>query len=495
MLGKPATPEAYKLFHEGAIALSQVEQNGIRIDEDRLRWRINKIDRKIKRIEEELKDDPIYKKWEKRYGSKTKIGSRDQLAQVLFVDMGYKCKNWTEGKKDKYGKVVKRPKADETNLKDTGLPFVDKYIRRSKLVMAKSNWLSGIERELCEGRIHPFFNLSGGTSDEKGDPRTYRSSAADPQVHNFPKRDEEQSKIVRETVIPSDDDYVILEADFKGIEVSIAYCYHMDPVMRKYLLTKGADMHRDVAIQVFFLENEPHTPEWWKDESRGGGYHSRYSAKNKFTFPQFYGDYWLNCAKNLWEDIDRLHLHTPSGVPMYDHLKKHGIKRLGDQDPTDAKKGTYEFHLKDIQSDFWDNRFKVYGAWRKSWYEKFTKRGWFRMKTGFVCTGTYTRNQVINYPVQGAAFHCLLWCLIKLQKWLNKNKMKSKIISEIHDSLILDCHKSEVHKVVTKIRQIMREELLENWKWIVIPLEVDIGVSDTNWSETVSYEKFYGVAA
>lgn len=498
------TKDAYRLFHRGSIALAQVEANGIRVDVDYIDKQLAYIEEKTKELTRELKEDPIWKRWKRRFGDNANLDSSDQLAEILFIEMGHKVHEWTEGREDKKtGKIIRRPKATETALRDTGLPFCDKYIRRGKISKAGATFLKNLKRECKGDLVHTFFNLAGGTtSDKKGDPRTYRSSSDSPNLHNQPKRDEEQAELVRRSFIPRKGrknkktgkrkKRLLIEADFKGIEVSIAYCYHKDPVMRKYLLDKSSDMHRDVAIQAFKLDPKLCPVDWWKDDHTGGKV--RYSAKNKFTFPQFYGDYWKQCAKNLWEDIVRMDLKTSQGVSLYDHLKSKGIKRLGNEDK-EPTKGTFEFHIKEVEYDFWKRRFRVYDKWKKKWYDEFLKKGYFQMKTGFICRGLHNRKQVINYPVQGAAFHCLLWCLIELQKWLNENKMETLIVCQIHDSMILDAPEYEVHEVVAKLREIMKKELLEAWDWITIPLEVDISVTDTNWWDTVKYEKFYGVAA
>lgn len=497
MIGNPATPAAYKLFHEGAVALSQVECNGITIDVEYLDKKIQSSGEKIQRMTKVLKRDPIYHMMVRKFGRNVKLGSKDKLASVIFVDMGLPCKNWTEGRINKEtGEREKRPKADDQALRDTKLPFCIHLLKMEKLKNARTK-LMGIRRELQGNKLRPFFNLGGGTADDKkGDPRSYRSSADLPNVHNFPTRDEGQARLVRTAVIPETGD-ILIEADFKGLEVFVGYCYHLDPVMRKYLLDKTTDMHRDVAVQCYKLEEEEGCDKaWWDNDHPGGGGKARYVAKNKFTFPQFYGDYWMNCAKNMWEDIDRYNLCTPSGVPMKEHLKNHGINQLGSEDPKAKQtQSDFTFHIRQVEDNFWNVRFKVYKKWKDKWYKKYCERGWFQMKTGFVCSGMFNRKQVINYPVQGAAFHCLLWCLIRLQKWLNKNKMKTKIVSQIHDSIILNAPKNEVHEVVAKLRKIMKEELLKAWDWIVIPLEVSIDVTDTNWFQKQKYEKFYGVAA
>jgi len=121
---RPITNQAYKLLHDGCVALSQVEANGIRIDTDYLKRAIEETTTQINEMTSGLKHYKIYKTWQKRYGSRTNLGSREQLGVILFDIIKYPCLTRT-----KTGK----PQADESNLKSTGLKFVDDYLRLEKL--------------------------------------------------------------------------------------------------------------------------------------------------------------------------------------------------------------------------------------------------------------------------------------------------------------------------------------------------------------------------
>jgi DNA polymerase I-like protein with 3'-5' exonuclease and polymerase domains len=181
-------------------------------------------------------------------------------------------------------------------------------------------------------------------------------------------------------------------------------------------------------------------------------------------------------------------LKTPEGKGLRDHLLSKGIKKLGAHSrEVEPVRGTFEHHIKEVQEDFWGRRFKVYGQWRKDWFDLYRRRCWFKMKTGFVCSGLLRKNQVINYPVQGAAFHCLLWVLIELQKWLNKNNMRTMIVGQIHDSLLIDAPEDEKMDVLYKCHDLMTRALQEAWPWIIIPLEVEIDTSVTNWYEKAPF--------
>ena len=103
--------------------------------------------------------------------------------------------------------------------------------------------------------------------------------------------------------------------------------------------------------------------------------------------------------------------------------------------------------------------------------------------TGFICQGYMKRNEIVNYPVQGVAFHCLLWSLIRLQKELKKRKMKTLIIGQIHDSMLNDVPDEELDEFLPLAQYIMVDELLKAWKWINVPIEIEAEVTpiEGNW--------------
>ena len=94
----------------------------------------------------------------------------------------------------------------------------------------------------------------------------------------------------------------------------------------------------------------------------------------------------------------------------------------------------------------------------------------------------------MNFPIQGASFHCLLWALVELQKWLNRGKMRSLIVGQIHDSILLDCTEEELEEVIAMAVYIMTDKLPQTWKWICIPMEVEVETSKTNWHEKKEYK-------
>lgn len=451
---KPINNSAYKLLHDGCVALSQVEANGIRIDTDYLEEAIHKTGLQIKELSNSLKHYKIYKLWRKRYGSKTNLGSREQLSIILFDVMKYPCLSRTK---------TGRAQADEANLKSTNLKFVDNYLRFEKLKKARSTYLRNILRETTDGFLHPNFPLHLVQS--------YRGSSDHPNFQNIPMKDPEIKKLVRQVFIARRN-HQIVEVDFKGAEICNGACYHRDPQMIKYIKNPRLDMHKDMAAEIYIAKRNQVT---WGMRDCG---------KNRFVFPEFYGDWWWTRATDLWKAIEEMDLKIEeTGYDLYSHLETMGIYELGtcepDEDPED---GTFQKHLQDIEYDFWNRRFKVYNQWKKDWWKAYQENGYFKTLTGFIIEGNLNRKQAINYPIQGSAFHWLLWSLIRIQKLLRKYKMKSLIVGQIHDSIVGDIHKRERRDYLEIVKQVIYEDLRKHWKWIIVPLIVEVEVAPVGGS-------------
>ncbi len=463
---RPISSEGYKLFHEGTLALSQVEHNGMRIDTKYLGRTIKKLDKKIAQLSNEMKESAecrrVYKTWRKRYGVKTNLGSHEQLGRVLFDDLKIKGKGTTKSG---------RWKSDKDALEDIDLPFVKKYLEAEKLKKARSTYLGGILREVdSNGFLHPVFNLHTVA--------TYRSSVSDPNTQNIPIRDTYVASLVRPCFISRWRNGQIGEADFSGVEVRVSACYNKDPQLLTYIKDKTTDMHRDMGMECYKLSKSQMTKE------------IRYCAKNRLVFPFFYGDWFFSCAQSLWDAIDRMKLKTAQGTPLKEYLRKKGITKLGNLDPDkEPLPRTFLYHIKQVEKRFWGERFKVYDKWKVDWWEAFLKKGYFDTYTGFRCGGLLDRKQVSNYPIQGSAFHCLLWCLIQIQKILKKRNLKSVIIGQIHDSVLFDIFPGESKIIYNICKTIMTVKLRKHWPWLIVPIEFEFEISPSgkSWHEKEKY--------
>lgn len=448
--------EGYDLLHEGVQALSVVEGNGIRIDMRKLAATKEELTVKMKSLRRGLEETKVWRQWKRRFGAKANLTSRDQLAEIFYKELEFPVVDVTESGK---------PSTDEEALQKIDHPFIPDLLRMTKYEKTLGTFLSGIEREVVGDRLHPVFNLHLV--------RTYRSSSDSPNFQNFPVRDKEIAKIIRSLFIPSRG-CGLAENDFKGIEVGVSACYHKDENFISYITTPGKDMHRDMAAQIYMMDPK----EVSKDV--------RYGAKNKFVFPQFYGDYYVACARSLWDWIIKGNLKGPNDIPLLEHLKSKGITRLGACDPEQSpKEGTFEKHLQEVENDFWNRRFMEYGKWRKRFYQSYIEKGYFDILTGFRVHGSFSRNSVTNYPVQGSAFHCLLWTLIQVNKALTKYNLRTRIVGQIHDSLISDAPTNELGTYWEIVEELVTQKLRKRYEWLIVPLEIEyeIAASEGSWHD------------
>lgn len=484
MRPKAYIPGASDLFHRGTLALARAEQNGVRVDEEYLDLMMKETGNEIAKCRVALESDPVWKAWTKRYRQNANINSTDQLGVVLFNDFKVPFTQLT---------ATGKPQMDEGVLAKIDMPFTKEFLRMKKFSKVKSTYLSNLRRETYNGFFHPNFNLHLTQSyrSSSGSDRESESESKDFNFQNIPVRNPETGPLVRRCFIPRYPTWHLVEIDFSGIEVRVSACYNNDPTLIHYIKNSSADMHGDTARELFFL-----TP----DQIKGMKKTCRDWSKNRFVFPQFYGSVWFQCAPHLWEAVVGVNPEVPgTGIKLVDHLRKKGVKELGPCSPDDKNpaRGTFARVVKDVEDAFWQKRFPVYTAWKKRWHRQYQENGYFDLFTGFRCTGAYRRNQVINYPVQGSAFHCLLWSLIELNDLLVRNRMKAKIVGQIHDSIVLDCPPSELQTVLTVAHEIMTVRLPETWKWINVPLETESEVAPAgrNWAEKRQWVENGGVWA
>lgn len=448
---EPFQQQGYQLLHDGAIALAEVEANGICVDMDRLDDTRAGLEKQITGLKSKLQETDVWAKWKKRFGPAAKLSSGQQLATIFFDVLGFKAEKFTP---------TGRESTSEEEMQKIDHPFIADYFALTGYEKTLNTFLHGIEREVVDGKLHPVYNLHMA--------RSMRSSSDSPNFQTMPVRDEESARTIR-SLFRASKGCVLVENDFKGVEVSISACLHKDPNFISYITTPGKDMHRDMAAQLYKLRPSEVSKQ------------ARYGAKNKFVFPQFYGDYYVSCAKFLWEWIGKGELTTPEGVSLYDHLADNDITELGRLDPDERPvKGTFEHHVKAVEDDFWNNRFQRYGRWRKEWFQAYERKGYFDMHTGFRITGLVDRKQCCNYPIQGPAFHCLLWTLIEVNKILRSERMQSRIVGQIHDSMLSDVPVDELRDYLDIVHQTVMVDLRRHWKWINVPLEIETEICPAN---------------
>ena len=458
----PKTEQAYKLLHDGTLSLARAELQGIRVDMKYAESKKQHMTRKIERLESKFYNTNFFKHWNHSTKNKVNINSNLQLANFL-----YKTKKLEPALLTESG----QGSTNEEALSQLNIPELNDLLEIRKLKKVRDTYLDGFIREQVNGYVHPSFNLHLV--------RTFRSSSDRPNFQNIPIRDEEARKTVRKALYPRPG-HQLLEIDYSGLEVRIAACYHKDSTMLKYINNPASDMHRDMAEQLFLINNF--------DKSLPSHKTLRDATKNGFVFPEFYGSYYKNCAINLacqWGELPMSKWKAEQGIQMpegtlSDHLISKGIKSFD----------KFTEHIKEIELDFWGTRFKEYAEWKKIWWKLYKKYGHIDLVTGFRCSGIMSQNDVTNYPVQGAAFHCLLWALTEIDRIMIAEKWDTKIIGQIHDSILFDLNPDELKHVAKVIKRVTCEDLPKAWPWIIVPLSVDADICgvDESWAEKESFE-------
>jgi DNA polymerase-1 len=437
---------------EGSAAFADIEEAGIRVDVPYLDRTMQQTGDKIKQIEQELRQDEVYATWRRVFGDKASLGSRDQLAKIVFGHLGVKSTVTTS---------TGKPKVDANALDEIDLPFVRRWGVMEKLKKVRNTFLKGTRQAAVqrgdEWYIHPSFNLHLVW--------TFRSSGSEPNFQNQPIRDKRQAKLIRRSYIPRDG-HRIVEIDYSALEFRGAANFWKDPAMVAYASDPTLDIHRDMAAECFMLPTD--------DVSKD----CRSFAKNQFVFPELYGSYYVSMAAGLWSAISKANLKTKAGVGIFDHLRTKGI---------DSQKA-YEGHIKRVEQNFAE-RFPHWASEKDKWWNKYLERGWFPLSTGFVCPGVFSYNNLMNTPIQGPSFHCLLWSLIQVNKWLKKNRMRTRIIGQIHDSMLADVYEPELQDYLHYVKDVMTVRVRKEWDWIVTPLEVEVETSDRSWFDKAAWKE------
>jgi len=456
----PYNQEGYQLLHDGSLCFSLMEQNGIRMDVAHLKHEYKNIGKEIQEKENEINVLKEIKIWKEKYKSKFNLDSDAQLADILFNELKHEAIKLTD---------TGNPSVDQEALKALNSPFANLILRYRKLFKIRNTYLKGLIKETYNEYLHPSINVHTT--------RTYRSSANSPNIQNQPTRDPEAGEVIRKAFIPREGNYLVC-ADYGGIEVKMACVMHQDPTMLKYLRNPTtADMHSDFACLLFKMDDI--------DQSIKGEKTLRAGTKNSFTFPQFYGDYYGNNAIGLWKwmGLTSKKINPKEGVKIRDditiaqHLINNGIRNYKQ----------FENNVKLIEEDMWKRRFPVYKQWRENQYKTYLKKGFVTTLSGFVCQGLMDKNATINYPIQGLAFHCLLWSCIQLtNKILKQRKMKTKLIFQVHDEIVADVPQEEYDDYLELLKETMVHDLLKHWSFINMPLELEVDRSELNgnWFET-----------
>jgi uracil-DNA glycosylase family 4 len=432
--------KGFKLFLDGAQTFSKMTQSGIQLDQEQLKEQIYRLGKRMKLCANRIFESPEAKKWQNKKLKLLNFNSNKQLDELLYKILEYE--------------KPREKSVDEEALNKIGTQFTTDIIQHRKYKKIRDTYLSQYKREAVNGIIHPFFNLHLVD--------TFRSSSDSPNFQNVPKRDKFANQIVRSCIKPSKGNRLI-SWDYKGIEVSVSVCYHKDPTMFEYVTDDSTDMHRDMAMDLFFRSKEDFT----KME--------RHNAKNGFVFPEFYGS---TCR--MWRDEDKrigagevtLNIWNMIEDSTKEHLLKNGVEDIKD----------FQKHVEAIEKKFWEERFEVYNQWKYDIFDDYKKKGYVELYTGFKCFGPMKFTEVTNYPIQGSAFHCTLWTLNQIIDKVSGISERSHIIGQIHDDIVGDIHPDDEEEVDSIIQEYGCGKIRGHWDWIIVPLKIEKEKSEIDGS-------------
>lgn len=388
-------------------------------------------------------NSPEAKQFRAKTGKPFNHSSGSDVRHLLFNVLKY-----PPVKKTKTGQ---QESVDVEVLEEIDTDLTRKIVQHRRSKKIKDTYLAQFLREEYDGRVHSFFNLHIA--------RTYRSSSNNPNLHNIPVREEDAKRSCRTGIVPSDD-FRFIECDYGSQEVRIAGCYTEDPEWINYIITPGADMHRDCAAAVFKL-----------DSSQVTGV-TRFYSKNQWVFPQLYGSYYGNCAKHLWASVVEGGLKTMEGQTVKDHLRSKDI-------------GTYsrfEDHCRKYERRYW-NRFRKTKQWQEKVIKDYTRKGYVTTYFGHRRSGYLSMNEVINTPIQATAFHCLLWSCNSCDDIAREENWDSELLSQVHDSMKFNAHPPEQEMVVETVKQVAEKDIRKEFDWIIVPLimEFEFTPINGNW--------------
>jgi len=405
-----------KLLYEVEIplvpVLADMEYYGIRVDDRFLADYSVELGKMIGGMEAE-----IYT----LAGTKFNVNSPKQLGEILFEQLklgGDKIKKTKTGQYATGEEVL-------ADLAAQGHTLPTKILEYRHLLKLKSTYVDAIPQLIDPktGRIHTNYNQSVAV--------TGRLSSNNPNLQNIPIRTD-MGKEIRKAFIATNDDYILLSADYSQIELRIMAALSGDDAMLD-AFHHGADIHAATASRVFGVPIDEVTSDL------------RRKAK-MVNFGLIYGITSFGLSQRL--GISR----SEAKQIMDTYFEQYkGIKAFMDQSIEAAREKGYATTLmgrKHYLNDIHSNNPTIRG---------------------------FAERNAINTPIQGTAADMIKLAMIHTHKQLNDHHLQTKMMLQVHDELLFDVPKSEQAIVEPIIRKAMTEALPLN-----VPIEVNIGYG-TNW--------------
>lgn len=350
-------------------------------------------------------------------GEKFNINSPKQLGVILFEKLRLPF-----GKKTKTGYSTS---ADILDRLANEHPVISMILEYRQITKLKSTYADGLAAYIgTDGRIHGKFHQTIAA--------TGRISSTEPNLQNIPIR-MELGREIRKVFIP-EEDYIFLDADYSQIELRVLA--HMSGDQRLIEAYREAqDIHRITASQVFHTPLNEVTP-LQRSNAKAVNFGIVYGISS-FGLGQ-----GLNISRKEAEDYISRYFETYPRVKQYlDDLVSSGKK--------DGYVTTYFGRRRPIPELSSSN---------------FMQR-------------SFGERVAMNSPIQGTAADIIKIAMIHVNERLKKLNLRSRLILQIHDELLIEAHKSEVDQV----SDILKEEM-QKAADMSVPMEVDVKTG-MNWYE------------
>jgi DNA polymerase I len=287
-----------------------------------------------------------------------------------------------------------------------------------------------------DNKIHCNFNLVGTVGP--------RLACNDPNLQNIPR-----GPIIKQFFNIQDDDYVFVELDYSQGELRVLAIKSGDTVLKNAFLS-GGDVHSSTAAMMFDVEN---VEEWLR------------TVAKSINFGLVYG----MSKYALYDSLMATDL-------IYDKVKK------------DELKLDY-----DVCQDYIDKYFKLYSGVKK--YMDNIKI--FAFENGYTetCFGqrrhleklyqykfkSQVDRQALNSPIQGTLGEIMNYNISRINEYIKKNNMKTKLCLTVHDSLLAKVHKKELKEYILTSKDLCENIPIEMMDCKGVPIVVDYKMGD-NWA-------------
>ena len=397
-----------------AYVLAQMESNGVSIDKKYLDELTNEFNTKTSTIASRIFE---------LAGEEFNINSPKQVGNILFDKMQLKSKKKRGKAKNSTSAEVLTALADEYEI----AKLILDYRKYAKLKSTYTEALPALVSPI-DGRIHTSYNQTVTT--------TGRLSSSNPNLQNIPIRTEEGNKI-RQAFVPSDRaNYLIMSADYSQIELRLlAHVSEDEHLIEAF--NSCIDVHTLTASKVFEVPIEEVTKEM------------RYKAK-AVNFGIVYGQSKYGLAKALKitpaeaENFINKYFET---YPKINEYMSKMVELVEKQGYVETIFGRRRYLDNEINSP-------------NAMIREFAKRA------------------AINHPMQGSASDLIKLAMIDFSKRLKDNNLKSKLIIQVHDELVIETAKDELEQVKSLVLESMELE-----QPLRVPLLIDVNVGES-WKES-----------